>query len=184
MDSFPRRGTGGRELVIAVFDVSRDRNCEEFLYSVKKNRGNSRESIEFSTVTSTPAGRPDGQTKIVGEWQSWTLTMKLSGPKDYELAWLRDGQWKQCGHTHPDSVGDVAFISCEAAERLSVIARRRGGSDSTFSSLLGKFMQRDSTLLRITEGDPFSDPGWGRCGSLGCCASEGTLAAAVDSVVK
>ena len=175
MDSFPRVGTGGRELVISLFDVKRDERCAEERYDVLKNRGQSRESIEFSTVTSTAATAPGGTTKTIGKWNSWALSWKTSGTnKKYELVWLKTGQWKQCGHVHPATVGDVAFISCQSANTLARIAYRSKARDSSFQSLLVKFMQRDSTLMAQTDGDPFSDAAWGRCGSLGCCASEGT----------
>lgn len=175
MDSFPRVGTNGRELVISLFDVKRDEGCPEHRYAVLKKRPNSRISIEFTTVVSRNALPPNGQNNTIGEWRSWALTWKEKGQKAYELQYLdKTGQWRQCGHTHPDTVGDVAFISCDAAEKLTQIARRSAKRGVTFQSLLAQFMGRDSTLMAQTDGDPFSDAAWGRCGSLGCCASEGT----------
>ena len=187
MDSFPRSGTNKRDLVISLFDVKLERGCQEFLYGVRQNRGTGRRSIEFSTVTSSGGNAPDGKKRVIGEWRTWSLTMDRTAPrKNFKLQYLdRHGQWTQCGHVHPLTDGDVGFISCAAADTLAARAWSAPVSMSapvaatalkpmtSFRSLLGEFMKRDSTLLAQMEGDPFSDPAWGRCGSLGCCASEG-----------
>jgi hypothetical protein len=172
MDSFPRTGTGTRELVTSLLNVKRDERCEEKRYGVLRFRGNSRESYEFIATSTGAASAPDGTDKPIGKWTSWSLSWKTNGPKQYVLLELTSGRFVQCGHVHPQADGDVAFISCPAARRASDFASRTTSPDSAFRSIIAGVMRRGSTALALTRADPLTDPAWGRCGSLGCCSSE------------
>lgn len=168
MDSFPRLGTAGNDLVTTIFVVKKDKNCREARYSVQRERDRFRKSIEFQTVSTKAAGESD----TIGQWTTWSLSWRKNGERRYRLDSLRAGSYVRCAKEHPETKGNVAFISCDDAVALARAAEKSATPEAEFTSLLGAYMRREPRILAVTRGDPFSDTAWGRCGSMGCCASE------------
>lgn len=172
MDSFPAAGTNRNDLLVAVLDVWRDEGCPEDRYGVLRKRSGSQRVFEFITVQTEPVVDSVKQDRIIGRWSSWTIVMK-GGSRDasYEITRRKSGDYYQCYHTHDERYGAVAFMSCEASRLVAKMARPARENGPLFVSLLQRIMRGDANLAREVNAVPSTDPAWGRCGSLGCCAA-------------
>lgn len=184
MDDFPVNGSMQRDLVVGIFVSDDDNDCPEYRYGPMKKHGAYERDVQFVTVRArptVPASASSRDDVVIGEWRSWTIEKDSNG--QWRFHELRRGAYVRCGFEHKADTGNIAFITCDDARRLHMAAQDAvnpaavGGATAVgraFASLIAQYNEDDAafrTQYRL-ESDPFDAPAWGRCGNLGCCASE------------
>jgi len=195
---FPEAGTDGRDLVVGFMDSVEDKdNCWESRYGVVRQYDGWTRLFHFITVSTVAATVPTpGDPDVAfGTWKSWSLYSRQD-PNDpslteFKLDTLRRGAYVRCGTPHVGP-NDVAFIDCRTVHKLvdsatKVVNAGVVTSTSTnngraaakpsvsfvFAGLLAKYKLGEMSLLRAFDSEgPSVESAWGRCGNLGCCASE------------
>lgn len=180
MDSFPRAGTSSRDFVVSLFKVVDNQGCNEKKYGVRDKHGESKAEYQFLTVRTNAASLPDGTSKVIGSYKSWALVwQKVDKDRVYSVMPIVDengtqigGDYVQCGVPHKGTFL-AEFMDCPTAHRIAEEASKSARVSQTFNLLARWYSQKQlpRRLQDVLRGDPATDPAWGRCGNLGCCAS-------------
>ena len=176
----PSGGTGGRDVVIAVFGALRDNNCAEGKYGIRaedtdeKNDGFKRQLQFVVASTRAVVGSPDIDTEI-GGWQLWVIERKPSDstPVAFRMRQVTAGQYILCGGKHKSN-REYEFLNCEDARRAQAVADSNSKDKlRTIGDVLRRYRAHDNSVIKAL-GDnyrPESASAWGQCGNLGCCAA-------------
>ena len=170
MANFPVNGTNGQDLLVASFEITKDDRCRDARYGFLDPEDVVKGSVYYFITVRTTKVDPvrSGFDRKIGEWTAWRVYKKGGQVLKDDL---RTGAYIQCAEEHESTYGDVGFAACMPARALRT---------SVVPGLLDRFFTIPSANASAATGsvtavqDGFAaetDPAWGRCGALGCCAS-------------
>jgi hypothetical protein len=177
MALFPVNGTEERELVTGVFQVEADEGCWESKYGVKIDRNKDwKRVLQFMAVRTEPKAAEPEKSIRIGAWRTFAIYERsVDGVVELSMSELDSGRYVNCAHASsekPETVF-VAFTGCRGGAKFHMIAEQKSFRGiSRVDELVGLFNAGDKEIRSLINANTFTDPIWGYCGGLGCCASE------------